>query len=464
MRLLVRADGTDVIGMGHLARTLAVATRWLDTGGSASIATIDIPSDWRNRFESIGIEVVAPSDLSEMAGQDAVLLVDGYHLADLTDITEEFRAKVGIDDFGLGKFGHGLDLVIDQSLPPSAELPISYRAAGRVLRGQRYVMLRPDLEAGPSRPSTQNCPRILVSLGGHPSGSVRSWAEDVLSQLDPNIRPLWLLGVENVGDVMSRADIALAAAGSTTWELCRFGVPGLYISLSLNQDHMLGTIAELGCGVALGNINEVSSTRAANEIASLLADRGRIEQVAHASARSVDGAGTRRVVCAMQSLFLSTRPALDSDLGMLFGWANDERTRAMAFRAGPIPWDTHVEWLTSRLGSVDHPTLIVEFDSVPIGQFKADVSGVVASVGITIDRQFRGQRLGAAVVDIGSRAILRANRRIARLEARVLVGNAPSRQAFLAAGYTPAGSGTTDGKDWHSFSYTRAAVIEPGRK
>ena len=107
------------------------------------------------------------------------------------------------------------------------------------------------------------------------------------------------------------------------------------------------------------------------------------------------------------------------------------------------------------MADADRPTLIVEFDKVPIGQFKADVSGLVATVGISIERQYRGQGLGAAVVDIGSQTVLGTNEHIARLEAQVLEGNVPSQQAFLAAGYTSSGSGTTDGKDWLSFAFTR---------
>ena len=455
MRLVIRADGSDGIGVGHLARTLAVSSRWLDTGGSAVLATAALPEDWERRFKSLGVEVAAPSGLTELADQDAVLLVDGYHLAEVTNTTEGFRAKVGIDDFGLGQFGPGLDLIIDQSLHPSAALPVSYRAAGRVLRGQRFVMLRPELQAGAPRPAAQDSQQLVVSLGGRPSDSVRRSADKVVSQLDQNIRPLLLIGVEDVGDVLRRTDIALAAAGSTTWELCRFGVPGVYISLSPNQQHVLETIEKLGCGVSLGSFDEVSSSRAAHELATLLADRGRMGRMADAAANSVDGMGTRRVVCALQSLSLTTRPACVLDRAMLFEWANDERTRAMAFRSGPISWDTHVEWLTGRLADADRPTLIVEFDKVPIGQFKADVSGLVATVGISIERQYRGQGLGAAVVDIGSQTVLGTNEHIARLEAQVLEGNVPSQQAFLAAGYTSSGSGTTDGKDWLSFAFTR---------
>ena len=151
--------------MGHLARTLAVSSRWLDTGGSAVLATAALPEDWERRFKSLGVEVAAPSGLTELADQDAVLLVDGYHLAEVTNTTEGFRAKVGIDDFGLGQFGPGLDLIIDQSLHPSAALPVSYRAAGRRLLAQPFASRRPEL-----RPAAPPPVPVTRRRGGEPEG------------------------------------------------------------------------------------------------------------------------------------------------------------------------------------------------------------------------------------------------------------------------------------------------------
>lgn len=96
MRLVIRADGGDGIGVGHLARTLAVSSRWLDTGGSAVLATAALPEDWERRFKSLGVEVAAPSGLTELADQDAVLLVDGYHLAEVTNTTEASVQRWGL--------------------------------------------------------------------------------------------------------------------------------------------------------------------------------------------------------------------------------------------------------------------------------------------------------------------------------------------------------------------------------
>jgi UDP-2,4-diacetamido-2,4,6-trideoxy-beta-L-altropyranose hydrolase len=47
-----------------------------------------------------------------------------------------------------------------------------------------------------------------------------------------------LVGVKNMAQIMTSADIAIGASGSTTWERCCLGLPSIQLAISTNQEYL----------------------------------------------------------------------------------------------------------------------------------------------------------------------------------------------------------------------------------
>jgi spore coat polysaccharide biosynthesis predicted glycosyltransferase SpsG len=98
---------------------------------------------------------------------------------------------------------------------------------------------------------------------------------------------------------MQWADIAIAGAGITTYELCFMGVPTLLVTLAENQIGVARGMQEEGVCVDLGREQELDTDVMANRLRQL---SGSPEERLRMSSRGrevVDGRGGARVIEAM---------------------------------------------------------------------------------------------------------------------------------------------------------------------
>ena len=47
-----------------------------------------------------------------------------------------------------------------------------------------------------------------------------------------------LVDAKNIAQIMTNADIAIGASGSTTWERCCLGLPSIQLAISKNQENI----------------------------------------------------------------------------------------------------------------------------------------------------------------------------------------------------------------------------------
>ena len=64
--------------------------------------------------------------------------------------------------------------------------------------------------------------------------------------------------VDNIAEIMANSDIAIGAAGSTTWERCCLGLPTIQIVIAKNQITIAKSLAERGAIMFLQSIKGVS--------------------------------------------------------------------------------------------------------------------------------------------------------------------------------------------------------------
>lgn len=432
--LVLRVEGGPGRGVGHVARCLALAQAWIRRGGRACFESTAVPAPWDARCAEAGVEVVEPGS----GGPADWWVVDGYDL-DASGAPE--GALVGrIDDHALSPAGP-LDLVVDQNLGASAA---TYGGrATRTLVGVRYALLRGDLLAAAALPAGDRLPpgllRLVVAMGGAPAPDVRAWFADALQGLDARtVQATVLDGSQDPAPLLAAAHLALAAAGSTCWELCLFGVPSVLVAVADNQAPLGAALAAAGAARYLGPTASVLPSDASRALEDLVAAPAERRDLAGAARGIVDGHGADRVVTRMRSALLDLRPVGPADIEVVHRLNDEPGARAASFRSDPIPWADHERWFAAR---VDDPTTPMYLASDRHGQLvglvRFAIEGSVAEIGLVVDAAQRGRGWGAALIDAGVDRLLRDRAGVERVDAQVKDVNRASSRAFVAADFDP---------------------------
>ncbi|MEJ7766043.1 MAG: GNAT family N-acetyltransferase, partial [Acidimicrobiales bacterium] len=249
-------------------------------------------------------------------------------------------------------------------------------------------------------------------------------------------------GVTEVAAVLASVDLALSAAGTTTWELLAWGVPSLLVSLADNQDPVLDAVDSAGIALRLpraGGQAVVAATAADRDLRQTMVDKGQ---------RLVDGDGARRVVVAFRAALTDVRPVTPDDSALLWRWANEPSTRANAIRQAAIGWDEHIAWLEAGRRALDRLHWIIEMGGIPVGQVRFD--GILhepcTEISVSVDSSQRNLGYGAVVIRAGV-AALQQRHRGRPIIAVVRPDNVASLRSFDLAGFAVEGSEVRQGVD-----------------
>lgn len=256
-----------------------------------------------------------------------LLVVDHYALdrrweSALRDATTRILA---IDD--TADRDHDCDLLLDQNLYPRMETRYAQRVPARTicLLGPRYALLRPEFGEWRAKaaPRDGTVRRLLVLLGGVDAGDLTGRVLAVLERMLPQgIGVDVIIGAEHprreailatcarrghdchvqtdeVAALMARADLAIGAGGSASWERCCLGLGALCVTLADNQVEIARALADAGACVYLGADDAEFPQRLAAALTSLLRDAARVRALSERAFELVDGRGAERVCDAI---------------------------------------------------------------------------------------------------------------------------------------------------------------------
>jgi UDP-2,4-diacetamido-2,4,6-trideoxy-beta-L-altropyranose hydrolase len=474
--LIVRVDASAEIGTGHAMRCLALSQGWKDARGRVAFVSAEILPVIGERLEKEGIETIPleaePGSRADAAKTVAIarergaawVAVDGYRFngAYQQTIRAGGSRLLAFDDYGHAG-DYFADLVLNQNASAAESLYEHRMAHSRLLLGPRYVVLQRVFRTRKPRerpPPAEAC-GILVTMGGVDSKNATLWVLRGLEQAgikEAQVRLLasrsnpHLTAIEaaakasplevcvehdppDMAEIMAWADLAIAAAGTTSLELAYLGVPSLLVAVADNQRAVAQGLDRAGAARSLGRYEDLTEEKLAKAVRDLAeSPTARAEMSARARAL-VDGQGVLRVVTEMKAQLIDLRPVRLEDARTLFDWANDREVRSVSFRPDTIPWEEHLSWLAAKRND---PTcrfyLGSDHGGVPLGQIRFDASGEEAEVSVSLDARFRGLGYGSALILAGSRRVF-ADSRVRRLYAYVKEDNEPSVRAFLKAGY-----------------------------
>jgi len=331
VKLLIRADADPVMGTGHVMRCLALAQAWQEEGGEVGFLTAaQEPVLWA-RLRQEGLEPVVLPDKTEFAATLAAIarerpdwvVLDGYHFtpAQQRQVKELGARLLVIDDYA-HLVHYYADLVLNQNFG-AEKLPYQGEPYSRFLLGPAFALLRREFRRHAHRfPKVLPvATKLLITLGGADPHNYTLKILNALNQLDYPLEVRVVLGpqnphrsalhaaapavryalrfyeaVEDMPALMSWADAAVAAGGSTVWELCYLGLPSLLGIIADNQENSVNNLARGGYVLSVGHLQEIPSEKLGEAIKELVENQELRKALRWRCRALVDGRGAHRVL------------------------------------------------------------------------------------------------------------------------------------------------------------------------
>lgn len=357
MKVALRADASILMGNGHVMRCLTLADSLKQSGAECHFLCREHPGHLIELIRDKGYSVhTLPYEqlgsveqngsthaawLGSTQKEDAQfcqpilqalkpdwLVVDHYSLD--ASWEGEMRFLCGrlmiIDD--LADRTHQCDVLLDQNLGrQSIDYAELVPRECSIMIGPKFALLRPEFPALREyslnrrvQPKLQN---ILITMGGvdqhNAAGRVLSALKQcrlpdclrisvVLGPKAPWLKPVQAIAanmpwntevIVNASDMAQRmadCDLAIGAAGSTSWERCCMGVPTLMAVLANNQVAIAEALALSGAAILIGAPKDVGfEEQCALEVAKLVQVDSRLLAMSNAAASITSGTGTDTV-------------------------------------------------------------------------------------------------------------------------------------------------------------------------
>lgn len=354
--ILFRVDASQHIGTGHVMRCLTLAQALKSDGANCLFVCRAHEGNLLDYIAAQGFEVrplpFSPSSGDSHAGwlgcdwqTDAAqtraaigearfewLIVDHYALDSgwETAMQSVFERLMVIDD--LADRPHVCEVLLDQNLGRErADYRTRVGPDCTLLLGPEFALLRPEfaewrVQSLRRRAASTGLKTLLITMGGVDQHNVTSqiltalkgcalpeelqiqvimgphapWLAEVESEANSMPWPTQVLvGVSNMAELMTKADLAIGAAGSTSWERCCLGLPTLALVLADNQLEAAQHLEKAGAIVLLGNTEANDWQLRLTEIVATLA--AKTLTVLSQNARAIaDGGGAAKCLNALR--------------------------------------------------------------------------------------------------------------------------------------------------------------------
>lgn len=277
-KLFIRVDMNDIIATGHVMRCISIA----DAAKTEGIESVFILADEQAEefVTARGYEaIVLNTDWNDLDNeipsikalvkekQITKLLVDTYqvtekYLNSLSSVTEVcYIDDLGVTESNISRlvcYSHFFeDLKFSERYAEALKLK-KINHTPKMALGSDYVPLRAEFNNLNNKQIKNNIEELLIMSGGTDQYNVinrildcidinkykhitaicgrysKHYDELVNKYADTNVSILY--SVNNMCELMQKADVAISAAGTTIYELCACGTPGIIYTLADNQE------------------------------------------------------------------------------------------------------------------------------------------------------------------------------------------------------------------------------------
>jgi len=306
MKIFIRADGGEGIGLGHIMRMLVLAKELRKTDEVIFLCKSANPQKVNNKNKELicdvslrfrfGIEKVKENafevlEIDEKNVINDIMELQCKYKADLLitdsyDVDEEYFNKLKpyfiltgyIDD--VNKVKMNVNFIINQNIN-AEDIHYNVDEKTKLFLGTKYCMLRDEFRENYNKKQIkENAENVLLTLGGMDKdhNTMRILNEIATCSVNINvvvgsafdrnlIEEIYELSRKylnikvhenaNMSTLMKECDLAISACGSTLYELCAINVPTIGIILADNQEMVGKKMKEKSLVVEVYHINEL---------------------------------------------------------------------------------------------------------------------------------------------------------------------------------------------------------------
>lgn len=336
MNIVFRVDSSTEIGSGHLMRCLTLANRLqkekqcqitfisrklkgdlnylIEEQGyelfSLPKYAVEPPLTGYQRWLTVEISIDAQETKYILQKTDVVdyLIVDSYALDEEWErIQRPFVKRIMVID-DLANRRHDCDILLDQNYYQDIETRYNSLVPKhcKLLLGPKYALLREEFYEERKHLRTRDgiIHRILVFFGGSDltnetmkavQAIVGTGREDIQVDVvvgDSNKRKeeverfcqqhknmKYYCQVRNMAELMHKADLAIGAGGTTTWERCFLGLPSIVIAVADNQKQLCIDCNKLVIVRYIGESSKVTVNLLQKVLNEMIYNKKHIEQI-----------------------------------------------------------------------------------------------------------------------------------------------------------------------------------------
>lgn len=354
MRVGIRVDASERMGIGHLRRCLSLAHALRSLSAQIRFVTRDLGIASRHQIVAQGFEdvVVLKGRRAPERFDPAIPHAAWAEVAQDADADDTARALaefapdwVVVDSYSFDTQWHRtmrdaldcrivqIDDVADRTIAPDLlvdhNLSVDHvlKYAGRIeaglsiLGGPKYALLGPRFASAPRYAFASEVGSIGIFMGGVDAGNHSATVLDALVSIgfagavevvtmsaNPHLDALrarisqrantrLTLDLPDLADFLARHDVQIGAGGGASWERCCIGVPSLLLVVAANQETVAPQLAAAGV-VAVAH--KADRAEIATALAGLLRNPDKRRDLATRARALVDGRGALRVAKEMQ--------------------------------------------------------------------------------------------------------------------------------------------------------------------
>ena len=452
-KLFFRADGNSQMRMGHVIRSLALAEMLLEDFDCLFII--------RDPLLTLSIQiketcemVVIPSHISKeneavylvenCFSEEDIVVLDGYHFGTVYQqvIKNNGNLLVCIDD--IHDYHFVADMVINHAGGISVD-DYSTEIYTQMLLGPKYALLRPDFRHSSTEIQKDGASCFICMGGADPNNATSIIVKDCLdsdrfSQINVVIGGGYLfkdqlfeevenynfpinihsqLRADEMVRLMQKCNYAVSSPSTVAYEyLSQGGVLFLYL-IADNQKDLLSYLTK--------------SCLAFEYDGEFNVDDESITEVLQNQSKIFDRDQASRLRNAFRFLSAEIRLAELQDLDLVYEWANDPVVRNNSYQSSEIPYESHVEWFTNKIGSPSCVYYILQMGDVAIGQIRFDLEGHTATINYSVDSNYREKGVSKILLRKGIAAFLNQNEET-EIVGYVKKGNIASMKSFQSIG------------------------------
>ncbi|CDX03135.1 Pseudaminic acid biosynthesis-associated protein PseG [Desulfitobacterium hafniense] len=352
MNVVIRADSSNIIGTGHVMRCLALAKELEEANTNINFICRESQgnlSKWikKNGFGVFGIPVSNDERMNLVFEQDFDscetisiikkmektidwLIVDHYDIdIGWERILRPYAKNIMVID-DLANRVHDCAVILDQNLFFNMSERYDALVSNDCVRllGPQYALLRKEFRSSRLRHPRRLASRsgqIMISFGGSDPGNdtlkvleaVEGLAlqnvaiKVVIGGANPNKAEImkkcaemdyvkYYFQVDDMSELMEESDLFIGGGGSTVWERCCIGLPGIVIPIAYNQVNPMKELAK--AGIIHLYEGEKSVRGYMDEIEFAMSNLTYLNDLAIKGMKIYDGAGTIRVSKCMRRI------------------------------------------------------------------------------------------------------------------------------------------------------------------